>query len=106
MLRKRIVLTKRMQAYGVLSFFVCTMSMFVLFVGAQLAGYRQSHRKILLVVGFLFLVLSGVSLFFSIFAETFSALLPIVLFFVISLVCFVVGLLGSDSAVARIWGTR
>jgi hypothetical protein len=47
-----------------------------------------------------------VSLFFSIFAETFSALLPIVLFFVISLVCFVVGLLGSDSAVARIWGAR
>ncbi len=38
MLRKRIVLTKRMQAYGVLSFFVCTMSMFVLFVGAQFAG--------------------------------------------------------------------
>lgn len=69
-------------------------------------GYRPSHRKILLVVGFLFLVLSGVSLFFSVFAETFSALLPIVLFFVISLVCFVVGLLGSDSAVARIWGNR
>ncbi|PXX90353.1 DUF2721 domain-containing protein [Marinobacter vulgaris] len=38
MLRKRIVLTKRMQTYGVLSFFVCTMSMFVLFLGAQLAG--------------------------------------------------------------------
>lgn len=69
-------------------------------------GYRPSHRKILLVVGFLFLVLSGVSLFFSVFAETFSALLPIVLFFVISLVCFVVGLLGSNSAVARIWGSR
>ncbi|NMT64264.1 DUF2721 domain-containing protein [Marinobacter orientalis] len=38
MLRKRIVLTKRMQTYGVLSFFVCTMSMFVVFLGAQLAG--------------------------------------------------------------------
>ncbi|HEY9119951.1 MAG TPA: DUF2721 domain-containing protein [Marinobacter sp.] len=38
MLRKRILLTKRMQAYGVLSFFLCTMSMFVLFLGAQLAG--------------------------------------------------------------------
>ena len=74
--------------------------------GGSAEGYRQSHRKILLVVGFLFLVLSGVSLFFSIFAETFSALLPIVLFFVISLVCFVVGLLGSDSTVARIWGAR
>lgn len=74
--------------------------------GGSAEGYRPSHRKILLVVGFLFLVLSGVSLFFSVFAQTFSAILPIVLFFVISLVCFVVGLLGSDSAVARIWGSR
>mgnify|MGYP005849601251 CR=1 FL=1 len=38
MLRKRIVLTKRMQTYGVLSFFLCTMSMFVLFLGLELAG--------------------------------------------------------------------
>lgn len=38
MLRKRIVLTKRMQAFGVLSFFVCTVSMFLLFLGAQMAG--------------------------------------------------------------------
>ena len=38
MLRKRIVLTKRMQALGVLSFFVCTVSMFLMFLGAQLAG--------------------------------------------------------------------
>lgn len=38
MLRKRIVLTKRMQAYGVLSFFVCTVSMFAVFLGGQLLG--------------------------------------------------------------------
>ena len=38
MLRKRIVLTKRMQAYGVLSFFLCTLSMFALFLGVELAG--------------------------------------------------------------------
>ncbi|MDX1456441.1 MAG: DUF2721 domain-containing protein [Marinobacter sp.] len=37
-LRKRIVLTKRMQALGVLSFFVCTLSMFALFLGAELLG--------------------------------------------------------------------
>ena len=74
--------------------------------GGSEEGYRPSHRKILLVVGFLFLVLSAGSLFFSLFAATLSALLPIVLFFVISLVCFVVGLLGSNSAVARIWGSR
>lgn len=38
MLRKRIVLTKRMQACGVLSFFVCTLSMFALFLGGQTLG--------------------------------------------------------------------
>ncbi|GAA3575833.1 DUF2721 domain-containing protein [Marinobacter xestospongiae] len=38
MLRKRIVLTKRMQALGVLSFFGCTLSMFALFLGAQTLG--------------------------------------------------------------------
>ncbi|WP_166267952.1 DUF2721 domain-containing protein [Marinobacter caseinilyticus] len=38
MLRKRIMLTKRMQAFGVLSFFVCTLSMFALFLGWQLMG--------------------------------------------------------------------
>ncbi len=38
MLRKRIVLTKRMQAFGVLSFLMCTMSMFLLFLGSELPG--------------------------------------------------------------------
>ena len=37
-LRKRIVLTKRMQTYGVLSFFLCVMSMFMLFLGGELPG--------------------------------------------------------------------
>lgn len=38
MLRRRIVLTKRMQATGVLSFFVCTMSMFALFLNWEMFG--------------------------------------------------------------------
>lgn len=37
-LRKRIVLTKRMQACGVLSFLLCTVSMFGLFLGAKVLG--------------------------------------------------------------------
>lgn len=74
--------------------------------GDHAEGYRPSHRKILVAVGFLFLLLSGVSLLAALVAGTLSALFPIILFFVISLVCFVVGLLGSDSAVARIWGRR
>lgn len=38
MLRKRIVLTKRMQSFGVLSFFLCTVSMFLLFLKLEMAG--------------------------------------------------------------------
>lgn len=38
MLKKRIVLTKRMQAFGVLSFFLCTVSMFLLFLQLQTPG--------------------------------------------------------------------
>jgi len=37
-LRKRIVLTKRMQAFGVLSFLLCTVSMFLLFLQLEQPG--------------------------------------------------------------------
>lgn len=48
MLRKRIVLTKRMQTYGVLSFLVCTLSMFALFLGGELAGLILFGASLLL----------------------------------------------------------
>jgi len=73
--------------------------------GGTAEGYRPSHRKILFAVGFLFFLLASVSAFFAIVAELLSALFPIVVFLAISLVCAVVATLGSDSAVARIWGT-
>nr|WP_275298239.1 DUF2721 domain-containing protein [Halomonas campisalis] len=38
MLRKRISLTKRMQVAGVLSFLLCTLSMFALFLAFELVG--------------------------------------------------------------------
>ncbi|MGM0785936.1 MAG: DUF2721 domain-containing protein [Pseudomonadota bacterium] len=38
MLRKRISLTKRMQVAGVLSFLLCTLSMFSLFLSLELLG--------------------------------------------------------------------
>ena len=38
MLRQRILLTKRMQATGVLSFLICTLSMFALFLGWETVG--------------------------------------------------------------------
>lgn len=74
--------------------------------GGSAEGYRPSHRKILFAVGFLFFVLSMATLFFVMITGTFGALFPVIVFFVISLVCAVVAVLGSDSAVARIWGNQ
>lgn len=72
--------------------------------GGSAEGYRPSHRKILFAVGFLFFVLGCVSTFFALVSASFGAIFPVIVFFVISLVCAVVAALGSDSAVARIWG--
>ncbi len=67
-------------------------------------SYKASSRNILLIVGVLFGGLSGGSLFFSIQRGEYSAFLPIVVFFGVALVCLVVGGLGSDRAVATLWG--
>lgn len=67
-------------------------------------AYKKSSRVILLVVGLLFLGLSGGSLFFSMAKGDASAFLPIIVFFAVAGVCLIVGLLGSDRAVATLWG--
>lgn len=74
--------------------------------GQEARGYRPSHRKILLAVGILFLFLSSFSLYLGIAAALSGAAIPVSVFSVVSLVCIVVALLGSDAAVARIWGSR
>ncbi|MGB4248296.1 MAG: hypothetical protein WBJ75_11305 [Pseudohongiellaceae bacterium] len=68
--------------------------------------YRPSHRKILIAVGALFFILSLVSLYFSMIAGGSGAFVPVVVFFVVSLVCLVVGGLGTERAVAKIWGSK
>lgn len=73
---------------------------------ASAEGYRSSHRKILFAVGFLFFVLSMATLFFVMVTGTLGGLFPVIVFSLISLVCAVVATLGSDSAVARIWGNQ
>ena len=67
-------------------------------------SYKASSRNILLIVGVLFGSLSGGTLFFSIQKGEYSAFLPIIVFFGVALVCLVVGGLGSDRAVAALWG--
>ena len=68
--------------------------------------YDQSRRTILLAVGALFLILSGVSSFLVLSSSQWGGLVPVVVFFLIGLVCEVVGFLGTDRAVAKMWGSK
>lgn len=74
--------------------------------GDNSADYRPSHRKALLGMGFLFLVLAGISGYIALGAGEPGGLAAVVVFGGVGLVSWVVGFLGSDSAVARIWGNR
>jgi drug/metabolite transporter (DMT)-like permease len=74
--------------------------------GDEPYGYKPSHRKILLAVGTMFLFLAGVSLFFGMIAGGVGAFVPAVVFFLVSVVCIVVGAVGSERAVAKLWGSR
>lgn len=64
--------------------------------------YRSSQRVILIVMGILFSGLSILVLWFAQGAEM-AYYLPVVFFAAVGLICLVVGLLGTDCAVSRIW---
>lgn len=68
--------------------------------------YKPSQRKILLAVGVLFIFLACISFYFVIGAAQFGGLIPGLVFLTVGVVCEIVGLLGSDRAVARIWKNR
>ena len=72
--------------------------------GEEATNYKESHRLILVVVGFLFILLSIVSVVFSFGSGEVGGLIPIVVFFSVGGVAVIVGLLGSNSAVQKIWG--
>lgn len=69
-------------------------------------SYKPSHRTILWAVGVLFLLLAAVSLVAAITAAQLAAFFPFVIFSAGGVVCLVIGGLGSDRAVAKIWGNR
>jgi len=74
--------------------------------GTEDYSYRPSHRKILIALGALFLLLSLGCLYASIAADASAGFLPAAVFFVVGAVCQVVGWLGNERAVARIWKSR
>ncbi len=65
--------------------------------------YKPSYRTILIVLGLLCLVIASASLVMTLMTSEPAGVIPILLFLLTGLVCEIVGLLGTDRAVARIW---
>lgn len=74
--------------------------------GDQPLPYKKSHRTTLIIVGSLFLMLSVGTTIGAYFYGQLGAALPILIFFTVGATCLVVGILGSDHAVSKIWGGR
>jgi hypothetical protein len=72
----------------------------------DLANYKKSHRVALNVVGALFIFLSLVSAAAAYSIGGVGSLIPVIIFFCAGIVAVVVGSLGSNSAVSKIWGTK
>ncbi|MFT5572094.1 MAG: UDP-N-acetylmuramyl pentapeptide phosphotransferase/UDP-N-acetylglucosamine-1-phosphate transferase [Cryomorphaceae bacterium] len=70
------------------------------------ANYKKSHRVALNVLGGLFIFLSLVSSWAAYSTKELGALIPVVVFLCVGLVAVVVGSIGSNAAVCKIWGTK
>lgn len=73
--------------------------------GEEPYNYKPSHRTALVVVGCLLSGLAGL-LFWMVQGQEAAYLLPVLVFGGAAFVSLVVGLLGTDRAVARVWNSR
>ncbi|MDX2504601.1 MAG: hypothetical protein QNL62_09015 [Gammaproteobacteria bacterium] len=73
--------------------------------GTEEFVYKSSHRVILVFIGCLF---SGLATAVFIVAQGKDPgyFLPVLIFGAVGLVSLIVGLIGTDRAVAKIWGSR
>lgn len=69
-------------------------------------AYKPLNRKILLTVGVLFGAIGGFVSYYIIVNKAYGYFLPAVVFSGVCLVCLVVGSLGNERAVAKIWGNK
>ena len=71
--------------------------------GQATYNYQPSHRKVLLAVGALFILLASV-VFVVASGRSIGHMFPSVVFGALGVLTLVVGALGSDRAVAKLWG--
>jgi hypothetical protein len=74
--------------------------------GEEAVGYKKSHRVILIIMGVLFLGLSFGSAWAGHVSDELGALIPVVVFFGLGFVAVMLGTLGSNAAVCKIWGPK
>ncbi len=72
--------------------------------GTEPFSYKSSHRTILVVMGGLFTGLATL-VFWLAQGEDPGYLLPVLVFGGIGLLSLLIGLIGTDRAVAKIWGS-
>jgi len=73
--------------------------------GTEEFVYKSSHRAILIFIGCLFSGMA-VAVFFVAQGKDPGYYLPVLIFGGIGFISFLIGFLGTDRAVAKIWGTR
>lgn len=73
--------------------------------GEEAFSYKASHRKILIFMGCLFSGLATAVFIFSPAGDP-GYYIPVVVFGGGGFISLLVGLIGSDRAVAKIWGSR
>ena len=74
--------------------------------GDEAYEYKPLNRKILIIVGLLFSILALITIYVSMGKSGYGFLIPVVVFLGVGVVSIIVGALGSDRAVAKIWGKR
>ena len=67
---------------------------------------KPLNRKILIVIGVLFSGLCSVVVYLSYDKGEPGYIIPVIVFSAVALVALVVGFLGSDRAVAKVWGNK
>jgi len=73
--------------------------------GTESYSYKPLNRKILIIMGLLFSGLAAGVFYFTPGGNS-GYLLPVIVFSVVGIICLIVGFLGNDRAVSKIWGNR